>query len=118
MTTKHWTLLDAPIRWSARSVRSLFAGLGPLAIAVLLAVPPTAAALFYVWTHVTTVRLGYLLSRAAENRDALVEENRALRIEISSLEAPERLARIATERFGLVPPRPDQIVRARREGAQ
>jgi cell division protein FtsL len=85
--------------------------LGVLQMAIILVAPVVAAALFYVWAEVTSVRLGYLLSQAGEAHNTLVEENRGLRIEVAALKAPERLKRIAQERFHLAPPRLEQVVR-------
>ena len=44
---------------------------------------------------------------------ALLEENRALRIELASMKAPERLQKLATE-YGLGPPKPGQIVQVQK----
>lgn len=96
-------------------VKSAAKELSPLVQAVALVVPVVCAALFYVWSHVATVRLGFDLSRAGETHRALLEENRALRVEVASLKAPERLKEIAAK-TGLQAPRADQIVRI--EGAR
>lgn len=83
----------------------------PTVAAILMAVPVVLAALFYVWTHVASVRLGYEISRAGEAHRALIEENRALRVEVASLKDPKRLAALATEKYGLAPPQPSQIIK-------
>lgn len=85
--------------------------LSPTVSAILMAVPVVLAALFYVWTHVASVRLGYEISRAGEAHRALIEENRALRVEVASLKDPKRLAALATEKYGLAPPKPSQIIK-------
>ncbi len=85
--------------------------LGPLGNAVLIAAPVVAAALFYVWTHITTVALGYALSDAGASHKKLLERNRALRIEAAALRSPDRLQRLAKERFNLSPPKTEQVVR-------
>lgn len=84
--------------------------LTPVVLALLLVAPVVCAALFYVWSHVATVRLGYEMSESSDEHRALLEENRALRIEVSSLKAPERLKQLAAE-YQLSAPRPEQIVR-------
>lgn len=84
--------------------------LTPVVAAVLLVVPVVGAALFYVWTHVATVRLGYELSAAAKVHRALVEENRGLRIEVASLKSPERLERLAKTKYQLTSPNAGQII--------
>ncbi|MCA9551510.1 MAG: cell division protein FtsL [Myxococcales bacterium] len=87
------------------------APMGPVGTAILVAGPVVAAALFYVWTHVTTVRLGYALSKAGESHRQLLEENRALRIEAAALKSPDRLEKLGQERYGLGAPRTEQVVR-------
>lgn len=71
---------------------------GPLGAAVLLAAPVVAAALFYVWTHVTTVRLGYDLSRADQAHQRLLEEEQRLRVKYTNLVNPQHLERLAKAR--------------------
>ena len=96
----------------ARSAMKSAAGdLAPIITALLLVAPVVAAALFYVWTRVSTVRLGYDLSRAGEMNRRLNEENRGLRIEVASLKAPERLKQLAETQYHLAPPRTQQVVR-------
>lgn len=99
------------------SLQDLLSGrtsLGPLGIGVFVAGPVVAAALFYVWTHITTVSLGYALSEAGESHRKLLERNRALRIEAAALRAPDRLEKLGRERFGLTPPKTEQVVRVAR----
>lgn len=84
--------------------------LSPVGTAVLLIAPVVFASLFYVWTQVTTVRLGYAISKAGEIHQSLLEENRGLRIQIASLRAPDRLKGLAEKQYRLEPPRPEQVV--------
>ena len=85
--------------------------LSPLTLTVLFVVPIVAAALFNVWIHVATVRLGYELSTAARQHESLVEENRGIRIEIATLKSPERLKRLASENYKMSPPRSGQVLK-------
>jgi cell division protein FtsL len=84
--------------------------LAPPTLAALLIAPVVASALFYVWTHVAAIRLGYQMSAAGEEHRLLLEENRALRVEVSSLKAPERLKQLAIK-HRLAPPRSQQVIR-------
>ncbi len=84
--------------------------LGPIGTAMLVAAPVTAAALFYVWTHVQSVRPGYALSKAGQAHERLLEENRAKKLDVAALEAPERHERIG-KKYGLGPPRAEQVIR-------
>lgn len=93
------------------ALESAVGNVSPTIAAILMAVPVILAALFYVWTHVASVRLGYEISRAGEAHRSLIEENRALRVEVASLKDPKRLAALATEKYGLAAPKPSQIIR-------
>lgn len=53
--------------------------------------------------------LGYALSAAISQREALIEENRKLRIEWRVLSRRERLQPQAASRMGLGPIRPEQV---------
>lgn len=86
-------------------------GMGPLGASVLIVAPVVAAALLFVWTHVTRVQLGYALSKAGAVHGKLLEENRGLRIEVAALRAPRRLEQLAAERYRLAPPKTEQVVR-------
>jgi cell division protein FtsL len=98
-------------RWlAARSAREC---IGPLGRALILAIPVVLAALFLVWTRVTTVRLGYELSKAVEVHERLLEENRGLRVEVATLEAPSRLKRLARSEYGLEKPKSEQVIEIR-----
>lgn len=88
--------------------------LGPLGNSILIAAPVVAAALFYVWTHITTVSMGYALSEAGATHKKLLERNRALRIEAAALRSPDRLERIAKEQFGFTAPNSEQVVKVAR----
>src|SRR5262249_52155959 len=54
------------------AVKSAAQELGPVLTATLLVAPVVAAGLFYVWTRVATLRLGYELSKAGEVHRALI----------------------------------------------
>ncbi len=69
-----------------------------------------AGALFYVWQHTRVVRLGYEMERLRETRAQLVQESKALRLEIGQLRALKRVEEIARTRLGMVAARPGQIV--------
>ena len=86
-------------------------GLTPVGTSVVLIAPVLGAALFYVWTHVTTVQLGYTLSQAADTHRGLLETNRSLRVEVAALRAPERLKELGRSRFKLAAPDTQQILR-------
>lgn len=67
-------------------------------------------ALTYVWPHVKMVKLAYGFQKEKRVHQQLVQENRLLNLERSSLESLGRVQSIAEGRLGMRQPRPDQIV--------
>jgi len=64
----------------------------------------------YTWQHFKAVEYGYKVESMKAQRDGLLEENRALRLEQASLRAPDRIDKLARD-FGMQPPRAGQIIR-------
>ena len=73
---------------------------------VMLGVFLVAVLLFSAWQHFELLRHGYRLEQMQTERTAQEEINRHLRLEIETLRAPERIARIATQRLRMVTPGP------------
>lgn len=74
-------------------------------IAVVLAV-----ALFFVWSRIQVVNLGYEIS-SLEGRLHATEQNvQQLRLEAASLRSPARIERVATAKLGLRLPARDQVI--------
>ncbi len=63
----------------------------------------------FVWERVDVVRLGYQIERLKAQKVLLERERDQLQVKVSALSAPERIAKVATERLGLVPPRQGQV---------
>jgi cell division protein FtsL len=64
----------------------------------------------YTWQHFKAVEYGYKVESLKVQRDGLLEENRALRLEEASLRSPDRIDRLARD-FGMQPPQAGQIIR-------
>lgn len=71
--------------------------------------------LFCVWERVEIVRTGYQIELLKKQKVLLQRERDELRVKVSSLMAPERIARAATEKLGMEPPQPGQVVLVRVE---
>ncbi len=69
-----------------------------------------ALLLLYVWERVDLVQVGYRIQQLKAERNALAREQDELRVRISRLTSPERLARVATEQLGMVRPIPGQVI--------
>ncbi len=66
---------------------------------------------FYIWCRLTVVSMGYEISKANMERNALVERNRRLKIDFLELKSPQRIERIAINELGLVHPSEGQIIK-------
>ncbi len=78
--------------------------------AVGLGILALGCALFYVWLHIWVLRMGYDIERLRETRAALVQEHKALRLELGQLKSLRRVEEIARTRLGMVPPKAGQVV--------
>ncbi|MCG3777380.1 MAG: Cell division protein FtsL [Nitrospira sp.] len=64
----------------------------------------------FVWERVDVVRLGYQIERSKSQKILLERERDQLQVKVSSLAAPERIAKVATEKLGMGPPQQGQII--------
>ena len=64
----------------------------------------------FVWERVDVVRLGYQIERLKTQKVLLERERDQLQVKFSALTAPERVAKVATEKLGLVPPQQGQVL--------
>ncbi len=69
-----------------------------------------AEILFYSWCRVQNMKAGYEIDVETKKLQTLLKEQRNLKIEYAVLKAPDRIARIAGKKLGLIMPRPDQTV--------
>jgi cell division protein FtsL len=67
-------------------------------------------ALLFVWVRIQVIHLGYEVSRLRKETRDLTEQRNMLEAKVSSLKSPERLMRIASQRFGMRLPQGDEIV--------
>jgi cell division protein FtsL len=63
----------------------------------------------FVWERVDVVRLGYQIERLKMQKVLLERERDQLQVKFSALTAPERIAKVATEKLGLAPPQQGQV---------
>jgi cell division protein FtsL len=68
------------------------------------------ASLFYVWSRIQVIQLGYEISNSMKQERALVEANKKLRVEIAQLKSYGRIEKIAVEELRMMKPAPDQVV--------
>lgn len=66
--------------------------------------------LFYTWSRVQAVRIGYEIFNANSEMRKLDQENKELILEIASLKSPKKIEKIAREELRLIPPKDEQII--------
>jgi cell division protein FtsL len=70
----------------------------------------------FVWERVDVVRLGYQIERLKSQKILLERERDQLQVKFSALMAPERIAKVATEKLGLVSPQQGQVLMVHQPG--
>ena len=66
--------------------------------------------LFYVWSRIQVIRLGYEISSALKEEKTLTETNKRLRLEIATLKSYARIEKFAVEELRMAKPKPEQVV--------
>ena len=66
--------------------------------------------LFYVWSRIQVIQLGYDISHALKEGRSLAETNKKLRIEVATLKSYARIERMAVEELNMSKPKPDQVI--------
>jgi cell division protein FtsL len=64
----------------------------------------------YVWSNFERTQIGYDLSQLKKEEMRLKEINQKLKLELATLKSPQNLERLAIEKLGLSPPKPEQII--------
>ncbi len=84
---------------------------GDLVIAALLgALALIGCCLFDVWAHNQVISLGYEISRASQEEQDLLKENKRLRLELAALKSPSRIEKMALKELGFVNPQKEQLI--------
>ena len=66
--------------------------------------------LFYVWTRIQVIQLGYEISNVLKEERALTEGNKKLRVEIATLKSYARIEKLAVEDLKMAKPKPEQVI--------
>ena len=100
------------VLWSAEvpKAKSAAAKWNILPPILLLMVLFIGGSLFYVWSRIQVIQLGYEISNALKKERALVEANQKLRLEVATLKSYSRIEKLAVERFGMRKPEADQVI--------
>jgi cell division protein FtsL len=66
--------------------------------------------LFYVWSRIQVIQLGYEISNTLKEERTLTETNKKLRLEIATLKSYTRIERFALEELRMAKPKPEQVI--------
>jgi cell division protein FtsL len=66
--------------------------------------------LFYVWSRIQVIQLGYEISNALKEERALTETNKKLKVEIATLKSYARIEKLAVEELRMAKPKPEQVI--------
>ena len=64
----------------------------------------------FVWERVDMVRVGYQIERLKHDKVLLQRERDELRVKFSALSAPDRIAKVASEKLGMGLPQQGQVI--------
>lgn len=66
--------------------------------------------LFYIWSRIQVVNIGYEINRSIALKEKLIEENKKLTLEAATLKSPVRLESMAHQSFQMDLPQKSQIL--------
>ncbi len=66
--------------------------------------------LFYTWCRVQNVNYGYEISKETQDQRQLTAYQNNLKIELTRLKSPDRIAKIAKEQLGMMMPSTDRTI--------
>jgi cell division protein FtsL len=100
-----WTDKGSKKKKKAIGIKSNFLLLFTLLLLFLI-----GGSLFYVWSRIQVIQLGYEISNALKVERALTEENKKLRVEIATLKSYARIEKLAVEELRMAKPKPEQVI--------
>jgi len=100
-----WTDYGSKKRKKAIGIKANFFLLLTLLLLFLI-----GGSLFYVWSRIQVIQLGYEISNALKAERTLTEENKKLRVEIATLKSYARIEKVAVEELRMAKPKPEQVI--------
>src|SRR5262249_14595152 len=101
---------SAPMsRGRARRIASRHVGMALLLSALMV----LGGVLLYLWPQARLVGLGYRHSKLLTQRTQMLQRQKELQVELSSLRQLRRIEDIATQHLGLRPPQAAQVIYVR-----
>jgi cell division protein FtsL len=81
-----------------------------LLLFILLVLFLIGGSLFYVWSRIQVIQVGYEISNALKEGRGLADANKKLRLEIATLKSYARIEKIAVGELRMAKPKPDQVI--------
>jgi cell division protein FtsL len=100
-----WTDKGSKTKKKATGIKSNFLVLFTLLLLFLI-----GGSLFYVWSRIQVIQLGYEISSDLKMERTLTEENTKLRLEIATLKSYARIEKVAVEELRMAKPKPEQVI--------
>jgi len=100
-----WTDKGSKAKKKAIGIKSNFLLLFTLLLLFLI-----GGSLFYVWSRIQVIQLGYEISNVLKVERILTEENKKLRVEIATLKSYARIEKLAAEELRMAKPKPEQVI--------
>ncbi len=66
--------------------------------------------LFYVWSRIQVIDIGYKISEELSRGKRLAETNKKLKLEIAILKSYNRIGKIASQELKMIEPNPNQVI--------
>jgi len=88
---------------------SLRGGLKDFAMALLVMIVLGSAIFMTVWRRVAFIEIGYEIRQLERTESELLHQKHEMEIERAMLSSPERIEKVARDRFGLREPEPGQV---------
>jgi len=98
---------DTKARQSDRII--LRGGLKDFALALLVMVVLGSVIFMTVWRRVAFIEIGYEIRKLERTESELLHQKHEMEIERAMLSSPERIEKVARDRFGLREPEPGQV---------
>ena len=80
---------------------------------LVLGVFTVILSLFYIWSRVQIVQMGYELNDYKLEQQQLIDENKKLQMELSVMTSPDRIKTYVQEKFNMTLPAADKIIELR-----
>lgn len=76
----------------------------------MLVVFSVGLALFYTWSRIQIVQMGYQINEYKLEQQILVDQNKRLKVELSFIKSPQHLRQAVADQLKMTLPTPDRVI--------